>query len=253
MLTLMKFMQEDRNQIWPTTLAASICLLISSSLIILWVGYYCNFGFDLTDEGFYLNWISQPSNFNASPIQFGFLYHPLYLLLNGDIATLRQANLLISLFLGVTAVWLMLQDHVYWLNAGIRWPFLTKLSISLSFATATLCSSVFNGLWLFPTPSYNSAAFQGLLITINGLLLIGNIHKTRALIGWGIIGLGGWVTFMGKPTSAALLSVAIVVYLLCLKKLFVRQIFISIGIAFGLLLISSIVIDGSILDSLIVI
>ena len=54
---------------------------------------------DFTDEGFYLNWIAHPSLYKASHTQFGFIYHPLYLLFGGDIVLLRQANILITLAL----------------------------------------------------------------------------------------------------------------------------------------------------------
>jgi hypothetical protein len=60
---------------------------------VLWYSY---FGYDFTDEGYYLNWISNPWIYKASVSQFGFMYHPLYRLVGGDLALLRQCNIFIT-------------------------------------------------------------------------------------------------------------------------------------------------------------
>jgi hypothetical protein len=76
-----------------------IALAISATASVLllgWVTLRCRSGFDFTDEGFYLNWISDPWNYRSSASQFGFVYHPLYRLVGGDIVLLRQANVVIS-------------------------------------------------------------------------------------------------------------------------------------------------------------
>ena len=79
---------------WPETL-----LVISSALVsvctLIWLLWYCRYGMDFTDEGHYLHWISNPFIYPVSFTQFGFVYHPLYELLNGNIVALRQANILI--------------------------------------------------------------------------------------------------------------------------------------------------------------
>src|ERR1700737_2348900 len=80
-----------------------IALLVSvgaSLSLVGWVMLRCRSGFEFTDEGFYLNWISNPWDYHASVTQFGFVYHPLYKLVGGDIALLRQANVLILFALG---------------------------------------------------------------------------------------------------------------------------------------------------------
>ena len=43
-----------------------------------WRWWYAAHGFDPADEGFYLVWISEPRSFRTSVSQFGFVYHPLY-------------------------------------------------------------------------------------------------------------------------------------------------------------------------------
>jgi hypothetical protein len=74
--------------------------IAASVLFLAWVMLRCQYGFDFTDEGFYLNWISNPWNYHSSVTQFGFVYHPLYEIVGGDIVLLRQANVLILFALG---------------------------------------------------------------------------------------------------------------------------------------------------------
>ena len=214
---------------------------VISLAILVGVLYFCRFGFDLTDEGFYLNWMSQPFSYVASVSQFGFLYHPLYLLLGGDVALLRQVNVVGTYLLSMYAAWLILRAGPYATGDGAL-----RLTVAASFATAALTFPAFSGLWVPPTPSYNWAALQGLLVTLIGMLLAERAHHRRSTIGWVLIGVGGWFTFMGKPTSAALLAVLVAAYLLFSGKLRSRQIVISIATAAGLLLVTAFVIDGGV-------
>src|ERR1019366_10382367 len=72
------------------SIAAGLC-------ITAWVLWRCRFGYDLTDEGAYLTAISNPSIYKATATQYGFVYHPLYELVGGNIAFLRHANVLLTL------------------------------------------------------------------------------------------------------------------------------------------------------------
>ena len=176
----------------------AIVSVIGSICILGWLLWYCHYGFDFTDEGFYLNWISHPFNYSASLSQFGFLYHPLYQLVGGDIAALRQANVMLNFCLGWSAGWALL-SRIF----GVRTlSVLPKFAISAGMASSGLLSLVFAGMWL-PTPSYNSLAFQGLLITAAGLFLVDKTSSRASMVGCVLIGVGGWLVFMGKPTSAA--------------------------------------------------
>ena len=67
---------------------------LTSVITLSWMLWYSRYGFDFTDEGFYLVWIANPFNYRVSTSQFGYLYHPLYLLLGRSISLLRQANVL---------------------------------------------------------------------------------------------------------------------------------------------------------------
>src|ERR1700675_1878245 len=100
-----------------------IALAVSAAarvLLLGWVMLCCRSGFDFTDEGFYLNWISNPWNFHSSVTQFGFVYYPLYKLVGGDIVLLRQANVLILFTLGWALCFTFLRSiFVQWGSIGI--------------------------------------------------------------------------------------------------------------------------------------
>ena len=74
---------------WSHLIINLICL-VSTFSILYWIFLYCSHGIDFTDEGFYLNWISNPFLYKASTTQFGYIYHPLFLLVEGNISKLRQ-------------------------------------------------------------------------------------------------------------------------------------------------------------------
>ncbi len=178
-------------------------ILASLSLSIFFVAFllhYCQVGIDVTDEGFYLNWIAYPFLYKASHTQFGYIYHPLYELLGENMVRLRQANMLVMLGLAwILCVQLLdyLAQHKHDLF-GSKW---IKYSLSLSLATCVF--SFFGVWWWIPTPSYNSLTVESLLIALIGLFEI--IKDNRLQRGWTLLGLGWVLTFMGKPSSALLL------------------------------------------------
>src|ERR1700738_1930606 len=100
----------------------------------------CRSGFDFTDEGFYLNWISNPWNYHSSVSQFGFVYRPLFKLVGGDIVLLRQANVLILFALAWALCFVLFRSViVQWdgvgtsLRAGLIGVALVAAAGSLSF------------------------------------------------------------------------------------------------------------------------
>src|SRR5260370_13522143 len=116
----------------------------------------CRSGFDFTDEGFYLNWISNPWSYHSSVTQFGFVYHPLYELVGGDIVLLRQANVLILFVLGWALCFVLLRS-IFIQRDSIDAPLRTGL-IGVALVAGAGSLSLFD-LWL-PTPGYNSLTRQ---------------------------------------------------------------------------------------------
>lgn len=224
-------------------LAERFILILSAACTVValsWVLWFCHYGIEFRDEGFCLVWISDPFKYNLSVTQFGFVYHPLYELLDGNIAALRQTNILITYFLawGLSNVFLRTIFGEQSLEPSPR------LIISAAISTSAL---VFLLRWM-PTPSYNWLALQGLLITSIGILLAEKQISNRSILGYLIIGVGGWLTFMGKPTTAGALSLFVSVYLLGAGKTNIRLLAISLLTAVGLLVASGFIIDGSIIQ-----
>jgi hypothetical protein len=236
--------KDDSKNIETAFLAEPISLIFSAIGTIFtlgWLLWYSNYGIDFTDESFYLVWMSNPFNYSVSASQFGFIYHPLYELLDGNIAALRQANILISFCLS----WVLSYVFLKTVFGSQSLQSTHRLVISGAIATASAASLVFAGLWL-PTPSYNSLTLQALLIAATGLLLANKHASSVSIIGWFLIGAGGWLAFMAKPTSAAALGFCTGLYLLFSGKLNVRLLAISVATAVGFIVLSAFIIDGSI-------
>ena len=211
---------------------------LGTILLLGWLFKYIHYGIDFTDESFYLVWMSNPFIYPTSATQFGFIYHPLYIALGGDIASIRWANILLTFGLG----WILIYSFLRYIA-----PDVSNRRLQLHAAAAGLATSslVFLNTWL-PTPSYNSLAFQALMLTATGLLWADRTVTPRSLFGWITIGVGGWLTLMAKPSTAALLAIGILLCLLASRKFSLRLSLLAMATALGLLLLSAILIDGSI-------
>lgn len=200
---------------------------------------HSSYGFDFTDEGFALAWMSDPFLYPASVTQFGFVHHPFYLLAGGDLAVLRQGNILLvfGLSWALCAIWLKA------LTSELAGEGLT-LAV-LSAALATTAFTLFGG-WLL-TPSYNSLAFQALMLTAIGLFLSEEAKGWKAAVGCAFAGVGGWLAFMAKPTTAAALAVVMLVYLVFAPRLSLARFLAAVGFAFALLFGTALVQDGSVM------
>jgi hypothetical protein len=203
-----------------------------------WLLHYARYGIDFTDEGFYLNWISTPFSYPWSLSQFGFIYNPLYVLADGNIARLRQANILIVFLLA----WLL---FAFVMNGGKAAAFRDRLAqvlLSAGFSVAAL--AIFSS-WLV-TPNYNTLAFQALLVASSGVTLFSQGGARRDWVGAILVGTGGWLAFMAKPSTAVVLSICVLLYLAVSRRLRAGPLSVAVGTALVLLCLSGLVIDGSI-------
>lgn len=205
----------------------------------------CRYGLDLTDESFYLIWITYPWNYLSSLSQFGFLYHPLSLLIHGDITLLRQCNVIfifsLAWILFIIFFNIMLRQITQTKNSKTYLPFIALGAIFATSSFTYFCTFP----WLL-TPSYNSLILQALLIASIGVLLAEKQISRNSIIGWLLIGLAGYFTFMAKPPSAGILAVAIFSYLCIANKLNLRMLFLAILTSIVCLSLSAWLIDGSI-------
>jgi hypothetical protein len=196
---------------------------------------YAYFGFDTTDDAYYAVMIKDPSLYPATLTQFHFLFHPLYAVSKGDIGLLRQINIAVTWAL---CLWLF---RVLFHQAG--WQGGWRLWMTAGgFATSSL---VLFHAWLV-TPNYNTVCAQGLLVTCIGLLYFQENKHPPAFVGSILIGVGGWLTFLGKVSSAAALALIVISYLLATRKLFSRHTLISIVVALALVISTAVLIDGSV-------
>ena len=232
----------DRNKSQKTDIAERAILffsVIGTVAVLAWVLWYCRYGIDFTDESFYLVWIANPYRYGGSVTQYGFIYHPIYLLLDGNVAALRQFNILFTYVLAWTL-------SCVFLKAIFAPPALDKVRLAVIAASLTTPSMLFLTAWL-PTPSYYSLTLQSLLIAAIGLLLCNAKPYRTSIAGWLLVGTGGWLAFMAKPTTAAALAICTVVYLLFTGKLNLRLLAIAAATSITLVCLSALAIDGSIL------
>ena len=230
-------MQSQPNQHSYNSILSGF-LFLSSAGLLAFVLKYCAYGFDFTDEGFYLAWISNPFIHEFSTTQFGFIYHPLYFLMEESISGIRRVNILITWTLSSILTYTILR-----LTAPQTTDSTFSL-LSLSVAIAS-CSLVIFSLFLI-TPSYNSLNVQAALIVSLGLVLILKDSTHENLSGWILMGIGGWLSFMAKPTTAGALAVTVLIFLTLSRLLRIKPLLVSAVTAIGLLLASAFFIDGSI-------
>lgn len=212
-----------------------ISCVLGTFLILRWLLHYSHYGIDFTDEGFYLASVARPFNYAGSVTQFGFIYHPLWLVLGGDIVAMRQANILIifALAWAVAAAVLSLRKPISRDDA---------LPGLVGAGGLAVCSLSFFDLWI-PTPNYNSLNLQGLLVLAWGLVWSARDKVRLNVLGWMLIGVGGWLTFMAKPSSAALLPLVVVGQLALAGTLSWRPLAVAGASAALLLLATSFIID----------
>ncbi|MBM3938979.1 MAG: YfhO family protein, partial [Sphingomonadales bacterium] len=115
-------------------------------------------------------------------------------------------------------------------------------TVSAGLATGAL---VLFESWLI-TPNYNSLNFQALLITAVGVVLADKSAHRSSIIGWMLIGTGGWLTFMAKPSTALATGIALIFYLFFADKFSFRKFVITLFYVVALLLLSALIFDGSV-------
>jgi len=134
---------------WPL-LAVSVSLVICGGLLIYGAGR----GLDLTDEVFYLVWTRDPNAYALIYQPFGYLLHPLFELVGGDLRLFRLSGCAIAAvsgaFLGFTLAPRRSERRLFALHGAVA-------ALTIFFP------------WII-TPSYNSAANVGAILIIIALL-----------------------------------------------------------------------------------
>jgi uncharacterized protein (DUF3820 family) len=155
-------------------------------------------GFDLTDEGFYMLWMSNPSSYKISISQFGYLLQPIYKLANGDIYIIRVINYSLTVLIATALALAVL------FNSNSLLTFIRAFVLSSAIGCSALLITFFE---LPQTPSYNTLLFQVFLLGACALIFIDSkLGLTRgaaiALLAFSLV-----MAFLLKPTAAAVFGV----------------------------------------------
>jgi hypothetical protein len=211
----MSFLKGISFRFWST----SIFFLIPSGFflyILFLLAFNVNRGFDITDESYNILWASNPGDVIASTTQFGHYTGIIYSLANGNLAVFR----LLGLFL------LLLAAGFFSHSLERYWRHSLKISTSdysrwLSLSVILAGTMVYYRSWLL-TPSYNWLALVSVLIVATGLLHAAvnagergaNLYDNLSLFGYGLlVGIGGGLSFMAKPTTAAILAIIFIYFI----------------------------------------
>jgi hypothetical protein len=218
----------------------ALAALVAAVAVVVMLLVSLGRGFDWSDEGYYLNWIAHPWDFPASITQFGFVYHPLFALAEGDIVLLRRLNLIATLILAAILTHVALQPCAL---SSHRPRFLAATLSTLPVASLVLVFYRFAP----PTPSYNSLNLQSLLIALIGVVLLQR-SGWKAKGGWMLLALGVALCLLAKPTTALALSILVAACLLFARgsgALPWRGMLLCASVLAALLLLASVLIDGS--------
>jgi hypothetical protein len=227
------FLNNISNYLQKIVVLVSFLTLMS---MLYWLIVMSNYGIDFTDESFYISWMAHPAYYTTSASQYGFVYHPLYLLLEGSIPHLRQANILINFFLS----WIL---SILFFRKTITTHTPLLIIILLSALIASSCFILFNSALI--TPNYNSLGLCALLFAGIGCLLLQKEFSKCSLFGAFLVGFAGWMSSMAKPTSGLALGFFVLVFLKISGKFNLRLVLISILSACVALVFSIYFIDGS--------
>ena len=158
-------------------------------------------GLDLTDESYYMASMIFADHYRYGASSFGALYAIFLEVLGGNWGYLRIGMSWLNWFLGLAFFWSLFGLLGRWnlLNVSERGK------ITWAFFGAALSSLTLH-LWL-PTPSYNTAVWQGSMIFAVGLI---QMHS-RGKFAFANLALGLTIAFMGKPTTSAALVILLAV------------------------------------------
>lgn len=206
---------------WP----AAIALVAAAGVVLAFLARV-GWGLDRTDEGQYLILLADPTMSRATVFLFGYVLHPVFALVGGDVLALRVVGMLVGLLTAGALGWAV--TRVLGLRGADAW------AVRGVAAAAGLLPVV-----SFPlTPSYNTLAFWGTCLWASGLVLVtwpgpgraddgahddaddgareaesapgarrhlGDSARGAAL-GPALVGLGGVVAASGKVTTGAALA-----------------------------------------------
>lgn len=186
------------------TQAGAAFVVLGCLLLLAFQLWTSGRGLDLLDESYSLSLASQPgASIRAGDVfLYGFVVHPLFLLAGQDIATYRVLGLAI---LVAAAIWMVVEVELNLRGRGVRVARSARPVLILVVAVSTI------SVLAVRSPGYRSLALVGMMLAVAALARMSRGHPASGGL---LLGLAGVLVFTGKPTSAAALAVAAVIYLL---------------------------------------
>lgn len=193
-------------------------------LVALNIGFFilfCTRGLDLTDEGFYLNWIKDPWEYSFFLTATGFFFHPLALIFPDNIVAWRLAAGLMVLGSAFTFGYSVRSYACRWLPEKPKLPVSAVLFLSVA--------ALFFYSWWLPSPGYNLLNFAGCLLFTSGLLFSaggdGRAYGYRVASSAGLISLGAIAIWMARPSTAFPMALFAIIFLVVHKR---REVLVSL-------------------------
>jgi hypothetical protein len=227
-----------------TRLDAFVLAIAIIGLLLCWIifAWASGRGFDITDDAYYLIWISNPFLYDWSFTEFAFLAHPIYKLIGGNIALLRI----------VGAALLNACSLVF---ALATWRLLAPLlppSARAPYVLAILTASMWAFIWWIPSPGYNPMNLCGVLLFFAALAAVTPVPPaqigTAYIVAAAVLGaLGCVICVLSRATTAVAIVILAALWAIVLRPPRLR-IFILSGVVSGivLLLAASYLIDGGV-------
>lgn len=170
-----------------------ICLAVALSLML----FSINRGLGLTDEAFYVAWIADPARYDATIQTFGLPLHLVFVALGRSLIALRIFGIMLLLVSGGALGRSLAR---YYRSHGRALPMLELTALGALFGLS------YYALWIL-TPSYNLLANAGGALVLAGALEWDIADQRNAPRRFGqaaaLIGIGGFLSFFGKPPLAA--------------------------------------------------
>lgn len=215
------------------------CCAAATVMLLAVLGWYAGDGLGLDDESYYLLWMAHPGEFPESLTQFGFVYHPLYELVRGNLHVLRVTNILLTFGLATWLTHLFLRVVLRTDGAGRRETAIASAGIAT--ASLTLFSASAG------TPGYYSLNLQGLMLAAIGLMLIErkDASSGKRLAAAALAGVALEVVFLAKPTTFAVATLMVVAYALARRPMRIRELVVGLAAGLAALVASALAIDGS--------
>jgi hypothetical protein len=174
-------------------------------LVLIWA---MGRGYEFSDDANYLIWDATPRSYSWSVSEFGFLWHPLYQLVGGDIRLFRIAGaILLSGSAGIFG-WSISRF------IASRLPRSSAPVLVVSMMTA----SFWGFAWWIPSPGYNELNLIGLLLFMAALILAARAIQTTEIVAFAALAaLGLTLTAFAKAVSALAALIMGLLWLLLLR------------------------------------